>query len=267
MRPLSLTTLAALAVLPALGRAQADTLGYRQYPQFRGFSGLPGGGYGVLASGRPSIEGAAALATPIGYTLSSHGALSIASTSFDQNPFRFDTMRGQTSNNGSFAFSYGSSFEGWHGSAGFFLLSTHGDSVFNFQVSPPLKGRLGVAVGVQDIASSGGASNEDIDLRPGGAALSRSFYGVGTYDFGSGVYGTLGFGDVRWKGFFGNASAGITKRLRGLVEFDGFNFNGGLLYGTGRLAFLNGKAGGAEGSLFLGTVRGKYGAIGFTLTL
>ena len=262
----SFPILLAVAALPAFGRAQADTLGYRQYPQFRVFSGLPGGGYGVLANGRPSVEGAAALASPIGYTLSGHGALSVFSTSTDASPFRIDTARGQNGNNGSLAFSYGSSYQGWRGSAGFFLLSTHGDSVFNFQVSPPLRGRLGVAVGVQDVASSGGASNESIDLRPGGAALSRSFYGVGTYDFGRGTYASLGFGDVRWKGPFGNVSTGITKRLRALAEYDGFNFNGGLLYGTGRLDFLGGKASEAEASVFLGAVRGKYGTIGFTIT-
>lgn len=250
--------------MPALVQAQVDTLGRRQYPQFRVISGLPGGGYGVLKDGRTSIEGAAALATPIGYTLSSHGAFSVFSTSRDANPFRFDTHRGEVGNNGSLTFSYGSSFAGWHGSASFFLLSTSGDSVFSFQVSPPLPGRVGVSAGVQDIASSGGSSAEGVS---DGGASSRSFYGVATYDFGAGTYGSLGFGDVRWKGFFGNVSTGITKRLRATAEYDGFSFNGGLLYGTGRLGFLGGKAGKAEGTVFLGAVMGKYATLGFTLSL
>lgn len=243
----------------------ADDLGGKdQFPQFRVQSGLSGGGFGVLPNGRPSVMGAAALTTPIGYTISNHGSFSLFNTSGDSNPFVFRERNGYEDANGTGTFLIGGEYKGWRGSVGYMILSKNLDAAFNFQVSPPTQGRVGVSFGVQDLSGGGGSAGT------GGATdddSSRSFFGAATYDFGHSVYGTLGVGSRRFKGVFGNASAPITPRLRATVEYDTFNWNAGLLYGAGRIKDLGGRLRDAEANFFLGLVAGKYGTIGVTLTL
>ena len=265
MRLLALAAIGILVGTSALGFGQGSIGGSHQYPQFRVFSGLPGGGYGVLPNGRPSIDGAAALATPIGYSLAGHGALSLFNSSGDNNPFHYDSSGAtEEGGNGSLAFTVGSSYRGFRGSLGFFVLSRVGDSVFSAQVSAPRTGRLGFAVGVQDIFGGGGASGTG---QPNDGDSSQSVYGVGTYDLGGSAYVSAGVGTRRFEKGFVNVSARIAPRLRAMTEHDGFNFNSGLLYGTGPLRALRGKAGEAEATVFLGLVRERYATVGLTISL
>lgn len=254
-----------LVSLGSLARAQADTAGYHQYPQFRVLSGLPGGGFGVLPDGTPSIRGAAALATPIGYTMGRlHGAVGLFNTGNDANPFSFDSFsKTTTQTNGTLQTMIAGSYKGFRGTAGYMVLSREGDAAFNFQISPPLKGRVGVAVGVQDLSGGGGASGT---FFRGDDDSSRSLFAVGTYDLGKDSYVSLGTGTRRFEGVFGNVSTPITPRLKAVAEYDTFNFNGGLIYNTGSFRSIGDKSASVEGNIFLGLVRGKYGTIGFTLT-
>lgn len=256
-----------LFALATTAHGQTGLVGYHQYPQFRVFSGLSGGGFGVLSNGAPSVEGATALATPIGYTLAGHGALSVFSTSRDLDPLRFDSERLQGSannNNGTGNFMIGGSYKGWKAAASYMVLSTNLDNALNLQISPPVYGRLGISFGVQDVDGGGGASGTS---HPGDTDSSRSFFGAATYDFGHSIYGTLGTGSRRFNGIFGNVSAPISKRLRATAEYDGFNFNTGLLYGTGPMRDLGGRLGKTEADVFLGLIDGRYGTIGLTITL
>ncbi len=262
---------ALLLVVPHFASAQADLTGKQRYPQFRVLSGLPGGGFGVTPDGKTSVMGAAALTTPIGYTMGTGSyAVGFFNTSVDSNPFKLDTngikSSGTTNEaNGSAFLMFGLSYKGYRLTASNMILSTNLDNVFNFQFSPPPIGKLGFALGVQDAFDTGGASGEGLDTVD--KISSRSLYVVGTYDFGHGVYATLGKGDRRFQGIIGNASAPITSRLRALVEYDGFNFNGGLLYGTGKGLRVGNDNARSELSFFLGTVRGKYGTVGLSFTL
>lgn len=254
-------TLLLLAMVARAG-AQIEIGGRHQYPQFRVFSGLPGGGYGLLPNGTPGIGGAAALATPIGYTLGSHGAIGLFNTTDNSDPLHLDESGRAESSNGSLQLSYGSSYRDYHASLGVFVLSTARDTAFNVQVSPPRFGRLGVAVGVQDL--SGGAGSAGTGY-PSDGDSAQSIYGVGTYDFGHGIYASAGIGTHRFDKGFANASAPLTPRLRATVEHDGFNFNEGLLYGTGPFKGL-GRLSDAQATFFLGLVQTRYATVGVTLT-
>jgi hypothetical protein len=256
----------ALVTMGALARAQDDLAGYHQYPQFRVLSGLPGGGFGVLPNGQPGIRGAAALATPIGYTMGrAHGALGVFNTGSDLNPFSFDFASNETraQTNGTLQAMIAGSYQGFRGTASYMVLSSVGDSVFNLQVSPTIKGRVGVAVGVQDLVGGGGASGTNF---AGDGDSSSSLFAVGTYDLGRDAYVSLGTGTRRYEGIFGNASALVAPRLRAVAEYDTFNWNAGLIYNTGNWRSIGDKSASVEGNIFLGLVRGKYGTVGFTLT-
>jgi hypothetical protein len=267
MRPqcLGFSFLGLALVSSAFG--QDELVGNQRYPQFRVLSGLPGGGFGVLPSGRPSSLGAAALATPIGYTLGSGSyAAGVFNTGKTSNPFRTDIgdNEGAGNSNGSAFGMMGFSYRGYRLTVGGMVLSTVGDSVLNIQFSPPNFGKVGLAVGVQDAFSVGGAGGGNIDFQRHDS--SRSLYVVGTYEIARGAYVSLGKGERRFQGLFGNVSVPVFDRLRALAEYDGFNFNGGFLYNTGRIGRKAGDSNGLECNLFLGTVRGKYGTAGVTFT-
>lgn len=258
--------LALCVAVSALAFSQDDLVGTQKYPQFRVLSGLPGGGFGVLPNGKTGNTGAAALATPIGYTLGSGSyAIGYYSTSSGSNPFRFDRQDSKVNfSNGTGFYMGGVTYRGYHATLSNTILSTSLDNVFNFQVSPPAFGKLGLSAGVQDVFDTGGASGPTDRLDP---HVSRSFYVVGTYEVASKTYVSLGKGERRFEGLFGNASFPISDRVRVLAEYDGFNLNGGVLYNTGRGQRLNPRDASPDVSIFLGTVRGKYGTIGIAVTL
>lgn len=265
------TTLALVPIallLPVVGLARPNELtGRSNYPQFRTLSGLPGGGYGVLPSGALDFSGAMSLSTPIGYTPGSRSfAVGYGSTSYSSRFRLFDSGDREAGANGTAFLTGGLTLPFGNVSAGGMLLSGKGDTVLNLQFSPKLEVRkLGVAVGVQDVTNSGGANGEVIDLRDGGGT-SRSLYAVATYDLGQGSFVSLGKGDRRFGGAFGNVALQVHPRVKLLAEYDVFNWNVGVALNPGRLQL------GAPGdrtlqpTLYVGTVRGKYPTLALTLS-
>ena len=55
--------------MAAMALGQAELIGRDQYPQFRGMSALPGGGFPLRTNNQIGSRGAFALSTPIGYSL------------------------------------------------------------------------------------------------------------------------------------------------------------------------------------------------------
>lgn len=265
MRAITLgLVLLGMATAP-FAQAQVELSGRQQYPQFRVLSGLPGGGFAILPNGKTGSLGANALTTPVGYTLGSGDyALGFFNTANDMNPFVSDRGGKENRANGSAYGLAGTSYKGWHLAFGGMILSAHGDSEANLQLSPPSIGRLGIAAGVQDLFNVAGASGEALDLQE--HDISRSFYVVGTYEVSRGSYVSVGKGERRFQGVFGNVSVPVTDRLRAMVEYDSFNFNAGLLYSLGKIADLPPNSAKASASIFLGAVRGKYGTAGVSFT-
>lgn len=265
MRAFSFSIVLAGVAMAPFASAQAELAGRQQYPQFRVLSGLPGGGFAVLPNGKTNSLGAAALTTPIGYTLGSGDyALGFFNTGVDNNPFVSDRGGTEQKANGSAYGLGGISYRGWHMALGGMILSAHGDSEANVQISPPNIGRLGLSLGVQDLFDVAGAGGELIDSVVHDS--SRSFYVVGTYGIGRGSYVSVGKGERRFQGLFGNVSVPVSDRLRAVVEYDCFNWNGGLLYSLGKTAKFGPNSTTVSSSLFLGAIRGKYGTAGISFT-
>ncbi len=222
------------------GSALAQPLsGARQYPQFRNMSGLPGGLFGVNSMGRPSMWGAMGISTPVGYSLSDyHVALGFANMSRDRT-LRFPNgSRDASDANGT-----GQAMIGIPTSYGAVTISgmLHsgvGDSVLNLQYAPSFGPRglgvkgLGVSVGVQDAFSTGGSAGQG---QPSDNDSSRSYYVVATYEIKQGIHVSLGKGDRRFAGLFGNASISVGPRVKLVVENDTFNTNYAVAYSLGPL--------------------------------
>lgn len=259
-----LACLALASVLPVCALAQTELIGKGKYPQFRSLSGLVGGGFGVDREGKPNFRGAMALSTPIGYTMSNgRAAFGLANTSSSSRRFEFfqnGRAVGNKSNGTAIAMaSIGGPLGNFTG--GYMTLSSVGDSVFNFQYSPPLKNsKVGLAVGVQDAFNAGGESGEKIDV-PGQGGNSRSYFGVATFEPSPELFVSLGVGSRRFDGPFGNFSFPIIRGVRGMAEYDTFNWNFGAFGDLG--GFKLGKHNDettryANATAFLGVVRGKF---------
>jgi hypothetical protein len=213
--------------------------GPRQYPQFRNMSGLPGGLFGVTEKGAPSMSGAMAISTPIGYSLSNyHVAVGFANMSRDRT-LRFPQSR----NDNNDANGTGQAMIGIPTEIGDLTLSGMfhsgvGDSVLNVQYSPKFRGRglgvkgLGVSFGVQDAFSTGGSAGVS---QPTDGETSRSYFAVATYEVAKGAHISIGKGDRRFEGLFGSASLNVTPRVKLVVENDTFNTNYAISYNLGPL--------------------------------
>lgn len=220
-----LAVASAILGLSVLCWPDAATGGPRQYPQFRTASGLPGGCFGVDARGRFSIDGALALSTPIGYSLSREQFVGLVSAmSYDSN-WNFidvnqkDELKGV---NGTLAGMAG--FGGKWGSAtvSYMVLSRILDNVINLQYQFPRTGQLGVSVGVQDLLSQGGSMG---DTYAQDGKCSRSVYVSSTYEVGKSSFVSLSYGNYRFDGITGNVSFPIASRVKGCLEFDGYDWN------------------------------------------
>lgn len=222
------------------GIAGADPIkGEGSFPQFRSISGLPGGGFGVARDGRMSFNGAMGISTPVAYSLSGYQIVLVGGIYSGTTGFRFDTSEGQLlKSNGTAAGLIGFDL-GRYGDLTFshMVLSTKGDNAQNlhWQVPYSVSG-WEFGLGVQDISGQGGTSGQTSGPRGFDPGESRSYYAVGTYDFGQGSYGSVGFGDGRFKGrAFANACYQVDSRLKLIGEVDGFGFNSGVAYDVGRL--------------------------------
>lgn len=260
---LCLAAFASLVACGAMSQAQAELSGRDRFPQFRGLSGLSGGGFGVTREGKPSFAGAMTYTTPIGYTM---GGTSIAFgaglISIDRS-FRFGGFSESTTTrdgNGTGFVLGGFNLPGaGRVAAGFSLLSGLGDNISTLQFSPNLEGRIQFSAGCQDMGGSGGSAGEG---RPGDSDSSRSFYAAATSEVTQGVFLTAGAGTRRFQKGFGSLSAQISPKFKALVEHDGWNLNFGVAYNPGPLYKVDNwdaaRVRTAELTMFAGLIQGRY---------
>lgn len=234
--------------------AQSELVGFRQYPQFRTTSGLPGSVMPISDSAGLGNGGAVSTSIPVAYTLRSKQF--VVGGSFTSDSL---SLSGLTRNSAT-DFANGSAwalagFDGKWGSAsvGIMFLSGSFDNVINLIYRPPVKGKTAFAVGVQDLIGDGGASGDAIDAVTNES--SRSLFAVATHPLKETVYVTAGIGTNRFNQGFIGASWNATREISLTLEHDGFNFNGGLIWHPRPL-----KIGTQEvhPAFQLGTIRGKY---------
>lgn len=234
-------------------------LGKNQYPQYRQLSGLSGGGYGVSADGRSSLEGPTAYSTPIAY-VPGHDQirLSFSSQSFDSAP-NFAVLHA----NGKGIVSYGHTFGQFNIMASDTFKSHNLDQAYNLQAGIiPLRGeKLGFSIGVQDILGLGGSAGEAL---PTDRYSSQSVFMVGTYRIDTArrpIYFSAGIGTHRYTKSFESASYQFLKPLRGFLEYDGWGLSEGLL--------LTGHTGHGHSALELNAnvvlIRGRFLTIGASI--
>jgi hypothetical protein len=250
----------ALLMTTSLVCAQSDLYTPSEFANIRGTNGLPGGGFGVTAEGEPSIRGAMAMSTPVAFSLTDwHVYVGLHAISTDLNLpdiKRQTDILGRTGwvrGMGSAFIELGVPLSDF-GSA---TVSNHfasgdWDGGQNFHLAPNIEDLpFQVAIGVVDL-------NSQITGR--GRRESQSHYVVATAETSEGTYVSLGKGDRRYEGLFGNVSTSLSERGRVFAEYDAFQWNYGVAYSTGpmyRADFL-GKERELEGTVVFGVAAGKY---------
>lgn len=261
----ALLTLFGLALaVPAA--AQSDFVGRDRFPQFRGFGGLPGNGFGVTPDGRPSFNGAMSFSTPVAYSLSDWRfviGLSVIGTE-DRLVFTLDGENDNVADtgNGSGQIMLGIPL-GRYGdlTASAMVPSSQFDEVYNFHYSPPnQQGPVRFGLGVQDLSGNGGSSGTGV---VGDEASSTSWYGVGTWQSEDArLHVSAGWGSRRFRNGFASASYQITDRFKGVAEYDTFGINvmvaARLYTGQTQENVLFSRERQFEITTSLGLARGKY---------
>ena len=245
MKSTLVLALLGMALCQAFG--QEELIGYRQYPQFRTTSGLAGSGMPVDENGMAGRRGALSVSIPIGYSFVRDNYLVGGSFTGDS----FGLRRANTTDFGNGSAWGLAGFDGAWGRAtvGIMFLSGTFDNVFNLQYQLPLKGRVGVSVGVQDLVGDGGASGDAIDDVE--HLSSRSFFASATHKLTDGVYISGGLGTNRFRFGFAGLSWNMREQFTAPLEHDGFNFNAAV-------AWHPNLSPNFQGALNLGTIRGKY---------
>ncbi len=273
----ALTLAAALATILAAGAgAQTGLVGRFSYPQFRGLSALPGGGFGVRPDGAASIDGAMAFSSPVAYALRPGGFVLAFSSISQDGRFRFQS-RGSDLNvdaNGTGAILYGTDLKVGRLTVADMIYSGQLDNGYNLHFSPNARDDydeehggfrpLQFAFGVQDLFGDGGTSGDTNGADPALDAADRksstSVYVVATDALPHGVYVSAGVGSGRFRFGFGSVSAPLFRRARLAVEHDGFSVNAMLAYSP---PLRIGPEGGT--TLSLGLVRGRYATFAVAL--
>lgn len=202
-----------------------------QYAQFRNLSGLPGGTFGVNASGDPDSRGAMAISTPIAYSLRGGRFAAIAANTSYDDAFRVFTRAKKNDfgwkSNGTVAGMAGISTQIGDFTVGTTVVSGAFENSYSFLYTPKQpKGRMTFAVGAEGLFSAGGF------LGPGfhdDADRVISAFGVVTWELDNNVFVSGGIGTSRFSQGFVNVSTNLTPRIKVTAEHDGFNFN----YGVG----------------------------------
>lgn len=208
--------------------AQNDLFGTDRFPQFRGLSGLAGGGFGLSSDGRASLTGASAFSTPIAHVLGhSQWRLGYSIIS-EKDEFTLDIGSG----NGTGFIMYGHSFPGFNVAISDMILSSFGDQAINLQAQfvPTSPSRVTFSTGVQDVSGDGGSSGTGV---PGDERNSTSFFGVATVRATDGenpLWISAGIGNKRFRNGFANVSLAVAKPVRLWAEYDGFDPNFGALF-------------------------------------
>jgi hypothetical protein len=228
------------------------------YFQLRDMSGLSGSEFGVTYLGVPSIWGAMAFSTPIGFSLGS-GVFDVGANSKSRDnlprPINFhEGANNKSDGTAQFMAGLGTPIGNFTGTLE--VVSSAFDQVYNGQWQLPLHLKnAGVSVGCQNIT-------DRHESAPGFTGTNRSYFGVGTYQFAHGDYISLGVGSARFKGGFGSICGMITPRLKGLVEYDTFGYNPGLGYSFGKVKGLGNDYDHNDVVLFLGFVKSQYATVG-----
>lgn len=221
----------ALALVARVAWAQSE---FREFPEFRYTSGLPGGGWGVTPDGMPGFDGAMLLNVPVAYTPHRGVMVGFSSGSYDSSP---QVEFGGRGSNGTAWIALGLGRSG-HGlyicempTANTFD-TNFGEPVQNVQqqLLPETDRQPAVAVGMQDIFEN----RSRYIGAPESLHNTDSLYFVATQRFGEDerpVYVTLGLG---WGRFNSTVIGGVTWRaadqLSVMAEFDGFNPNVGAAF-------------------------------------
>jgi len=207
---------------------------FREFPEFRYSSGLPGGGWGVTPDGVPGFEGAMLLNVPVAYTPHRGVMVGFSSGSYDSSP---ELEFGGSGSNGTAWIALGLGRPGH----GLYLCEmptannfddSFGEPVQNAQqqLLPETRRQPAVAVGMQDIFEN----RSRYIGAPQDLHNTDSAYVVATRQFGDDerpVYVTLGWG---WGRFNSTAIGGVSwraaKQLTVMAEYDGFNPNAGVAF-------------------------------------
>ena len=134
----SLPTVLAFLSLPVISAGQSNLIGYHRYPQFRTFSGLPGGGFALTADGEIDTSGALAF-YELGQfrTIAGGGVLSPNWSLLGPRGSSGGGILSSGSGNGTSFFETGFSLGRSGGvTASFMWLSGQLDSAINIQYSP-----------------------------------------------------------------------------------------------------------------------------------
>lgn len=260
--------LLAFLSVAAVGWSQVPFQGRGTFPQFRDLSGLPGSGFGITVDGSPGLQGAIALSTPVGFSLSrGHAAIGAGVRSTDGKIRWINTSNraGGYASDGTGQAMVGFSAARW-GAATFsgMVLSSALDNAFNAQWQLPLSSqRFGFSLGCQNLWNRPNAAGEGV---PGDNAGSRSYYAVGTYEIRDGAFLTLGKGDVRFRGLFGSACANMGPSNKALVEYDDFGWNFAVAHSLRVMPTAKEPFDRVEATLMLGTIQQRRTFLALNLT-
>lgn len=221
-------------------------------------SGLPGGSFGVLPDGTPSFSGAMALSTPIAYSLNHwHWAIGLNSASPSMHFRGLDTNARGGVSSGTAEIMFGMPTHYGALTIAVMPISVHMDeNAINLQFTPTQSGAVQVGFGVQDIQES---SNT---FRPREPRSSRSPFVVATANPIPGGYASIGYGNQRFGGIFGNVSQTFGN-FKALAEYDTYNWNYGV---ANRIGHFSGFGKDVEATVFAGFIRGKYATWSLTFT-
>jgi hypothetical protein len=223
-----------MRLLPVIGLALLASCSFAQfseagmYPEYRQLSALPGGGFPVTPDGRITTSGALAFSSPIAYSLAGWtfavgGGLNAKTTSPAFPTLKDDDLWGST------AFGMmGVQLPFGRLTFGGMVLSRKGNNVANGLFTPDTKtGNWSFGIGVQDFKGKGGSAGEGV---PGAKDSASSPFVVTTVDLCDGAYISGGIGLRRFGKGFGSVSKQLSDRLTACVEYDSFQFNGGVYY-------------------------------------
>ena len=248
--------------LYANAHSQGELTGYRQYPQFRTSSGLPGSALPIDENGVAGRSGALSISIPVAYSLRRNNflvGLSYTSESMSLNEFG----RGNATDYGNGTLWGMAGFDGSWGRAslGIMFLSGTLDNVFNILYQPRVKGKTAIAIGIQDLVGDGGASGDVVDDTE--HLSSRSIFAVATHPLVKGAYISAGIGTNRFRFGFLGASWNATPDFSLSVEHDGYNFNGSVVWHP-----VDWMVGGRtlRPGVQLATIRGKYLQLGIVVS-
>jgi len=249
----------ALVGFASLGYCQSELIGSGRFPETREMSGLPGGSFGVLRNGTPSFAGAMAFSTPIAYSLDHwHWAMGVNSASSDMRFRGFDTnASGQTSSGtGELMVGIPSRIGAWTLSLMPISVHINDEVATNILFTPNQSGTVTWAAGVQDLQ---GITHT---FRPREKRSSRSPFVVGTANPVEGGYVSLGIGNQRFGGVFGNVSQSFGN-FKALAEYDTYNWNYGV---AGNLGHFKAGSRDVNATLYAGYIRGKYATWSLTFS-